>query len=213
MQSTSLSKKEQVDSMKAYYSFHAKIYDLSRWTFLFGRKSIIQNLKAVAPESRSILEVGCGTGYNLERLAKAFPKAKIIGMDVSAQMLAKAKERLEAYDAQISLQEKPYQLDTTSHLGKLDLILFSYSLSMINPQWEELLRQAFSDLRPGGLIALVDFYDSPFPWFKRHMKNNHVRMDSHIMPVLKDLFQTEFEEINPAYLGVWKYFSFIGIKS
>ena len=45
------------------------------------------------------------------------------------------------------------------------------------------------------------------------MKNNHVRMDGHIMPVLKELFQTEFEEISSAYLGIWKYFRFLGIKA
>ena len=151
------SERHQVESMRAYYRFHAKIYDLTRWSFLFGRKAIIKNMESVAPKTRSILEVGCGTGYNLEMLAKTFPKAKITGMDVSAQMLEKAKERLKEFDAQIVLEEKAYQAGSNHNLGKLDLILFSYSLSMINPHCKELIEQAYQDLRPGGIIATVDF--------------------------------------------------------
>ena len=34
----------QVEDMKAYYAFQAKIYDLTRWSFLFGRDRIIKQL-------------------------------------------------------------------------------------------------------------------------------------------------------------------------
>lgn len=203
---------QQVETMQNYYQFHAKIYDLTRWSFLFGRKAIIQHAIDASPECRSVLEVGCGTGHNLVHLAENFTKAKIIGMDVSAQMLEKARENTDAFQAQLVLEEKAYEKGEYSWTGKLDMILFSYSLSMVNPFWKELLEQAHKDLRPGGIIAVVDFHDSPLGWFKRHMGNNHVRMDGHIMPVLKELFQTEFEEISRAYLGLWKYFRFVGVK-
>lgn len=203
----------QVERMQKYYQFHAKIYDLTRWSFLFGREAIIKHALDANPECRSILEVGCGTGHNLSLLAQHFTKAKIIGLDVSAQMLEKARENTEPYQAQLVLEEQAYERGNFSWTGKLDMILFSYSLSMINPFWKELLEQAHKDLRPGGIIAVVDFHDSPLGWFKSHMGNNHVRMDAHIVPVLKELFQTEFEEISGAYLGLWKYFRFVGIKA
>jgi S-adenosylmethionine-diacylgycerolhomoserine-N-methlytransferase len=83
---------------------------------------------------------------------------------------------------------------------------------MINPQWEELLQQAYNDLKPGGFIAVVDFHDSRFNWFKRHMGNNHVRMDGHLLPALSQLYKTVFVRIVKAYAGVWEYVLFVGRK-
>ncbi len=39
-----------------------------------------------------ILEVGCGEGFVLSRLAKLFPQAEIVGVDIDDQALTKAKE-------------------------------------------------------------------------------------------------------------------------
>ncbi|MCB0666402.1 MAG: class I SAM-dependent methyltransferase, partial [Saprospiraceae bacterium] len=80
------------------------------------------------------------------------------------------------------------------------------------PQWEQLIQQAGRDLAPGGYIAVTDFHNSQFSWFRTHMSNHHVRMDGHILPVLQDHFQPDLQLIKSAYLGVWDYFLFIGKK-
>lgn len=201
---------QQVDTMQNYYRLHASIYDLTRWSFLFGRKGLIRRTQVLHPEAKRILEVGCGTGIQLVSLTQHFPKAKIWGMDVSENMLQKSEKRIENYKDRVDLIQAPYQLGKSHFQDSLDLILFSYSLSMINPQWEELLEQASRDLKPGGLIAVVDFYDSRFPWFKRHMGNNHVRMDAHMTPVLEKYFAPLLNQTYPAYWGVWQYFMYIG---
>jgi len=197
--------------MQRYYRLQSKIYDATRWTFLFGRKRIIRKLPvSERTATLDILEVGCGTGYNLERLARRFPNARLTGMDVSADMLQRSAKRLSIWSDRIVLLEQPYGEENLSFKGKFDLILFSYSLTMINPQWEALIAQAKLDLKPGGMIAVVDFSDSPFPWFKRHMANNHVRMDGHLLPVLKNLFLPVEANIRKAYAGFWQYLIFIG---
>jgi S-adenosylmethionine-diacylgycerolhomoserine-N-methlytransferase len=84
---------------------------------------------------------------------------------------------------------------------------------MINPQWEELIRQAKADLKPGGVIAVADFFDSRFEWFKTHMGNNHVRMDGHLLPLLEQEFTTLSHVVKPAYGGVWDYFVHLGRKA
>lgn len=202
---------EQAQTMQRYYRLQSKIYDATRWTFLFGRKRIIRKLPvSERTPTLEILEVGCGTGYNLERLARRFPNARLTGMDVSADMLQRSAKRLSIWSDRIVLLEQPYGEENLSFKGKFDLILFSYSLTMINPQWEALIAQAKLDLKPGGMIAVVDFSDSPFSWFKRHMANNHVRMDGHLLPVLKNLFLPVEVNIRKAYAGVWQYLIFIG---
>jgi S-adenosylmethionine-diacylgycerolhomoserine-N-methlytransferase len=41
-----------------------------------------------------VLEVGCGTGRNLVKLARAYPEARLFGLDVSREMLASASAAL-----------------------------------------------------------------------------------------------------------------------
>ena len=100
-------KNEQHAALQGYYQFHAKIYDNTRWSFLFGRQAIIAQIgKYATPQT--ILEVGCGTGKNLVALANAFPTATITGVDVSADMLAVARRNLGAQQRQVQLIAKAY---------------------------------------------------------------------------------------------------------
>jgi S-adenosylmethionine-diacylgycerolhomoserine-N-methlytransferase len=202
----------QAENIRRYYQFQSRIYDATRWTFLFGRKEIIDRLPLSRKAEIDIMEIGCGTGRNLSHLARLFPNARITGIDVSGHMLRIAGRRLRKFEPRIQLLEKPYALGDDEFSNGIDLILFSYSLTMINPQWEELLRQAAADLRPGGLIAVVDFHDSRFSWFKNHMADHHVRMDGHLLPVLSRLFTSELKEVKSAYGTAWQYFLFMGRK-
>jgi len=56
-------------ALEKYYKTHSKIYDVTRWSFLFGRNALI---KAIARYCRPewILEIGCGTGKNLAALSR-----------------------------------------------------------------------------------------------------------------------------------------------
>ena len=79
------------EDTNAYYRFHAKIYDCSRWLFLFGRDGLIEDI--VLKKPRRVLEVGCGTGRNLLRLKKSLPEAELYGVDASPEMLSRAKRK------------------------------------------------------------------------------------------------------------------------
>ena len=203
---------EQNRAMRRYYRLQSKIYDATRWSFLFGRRSMIRDLPFSAQAPFRALEVGCGTGYNLVRIARHFPAASLTGLDVSADMIGRARCRTAPFGARIRLHGRPYTSGETGFAEKFDLILFSYALTMINPQWADLIEQAGHDLRPGGWIAVTDFHDSPLPWFKRHMAGHHVRMDGHLLPALEARFQTESARVRPAYGGIWSYLSYLGRK-
>jgi S-adenosylmethionine-diacylgycerolhomoserine-N-methlytransferase len=83
---------------------------------------------------------------------------------------------------------------------------------MINPGWEHVIRCAYDDLAPGGLFTVVDFHDSTQPLFKWWMRENHVRMDGHLLPELTSKCKSETVEIHKAYIGMWEYLLFIGQK-
>lgn len=202
---------KQQQAMRRYYRWQSRIYDMTRWSFLFGRKSVLRHLPFSREDRLQVLEVGCGTGKNLVALASRFPKASITGLDVSRDMIKAAEKKTSRFRNRMELIELPYG-KLPGFAEKFDIILFSYSLTMINPQWLDLLEQSKLDLKKGGYIVVVDFHDSRWPWFKGHMANNHVRMDSHLLPVLKKLFHNHAVCVKTAYGNLWEYVRFVGRK-
>lgn len=202
---------EQQQAMQRYYRWQSAIYDATRWSFLYGRESVLNHIPFSKSASLQILEVGCGTGKNLVALAEKFPNATITGVDVSEDMIKASEQKTAIYGDRIQLRNMPYEAHP-ENIGKYDLVLFSYSLTMINPHWFELLKQAKTDLKKGGCVVVADFHDSPLNWFKKHMGNNHVRMDGHLLPVLEKMFLRHFVSVKSAYGFVWQYVQYVGRK-
>lgn len=142
--------------MDEVYRGQRHIYDLTRKYYLFGRDTLIAGLGA-RPGMR-VLEVACGTGRNLAKVGKAWPGARLFGLDISAEILKSAaaslgtKARLGQGDA--------CSFDPQSVLDEaaFDRIILSYSLSMI-PDWERALDHAAGLLAPHGQLHIVDFGD------------------------------------------------------
>ncbi|MCB0125939.1 MAG: class I SAM-dependent methyltransferase [Caldilineaceae bacterium] len=197
-------------SLTRYYQFHAKIYDATRWSFLFGRAALIHSAGARCRATR-ILEVGCGTGHNLRALAQAYPEAEITGIDLSPDMLTIAEKSLGAYRDRIRLRQEAYGPHRAAQ-PRYDLILFSYALTMFNPGWDAAIDCAHRDLFLDGTIAVVDFHRTAVAPFERWMATNHVRMTGHLLPKLRTHFSPIACEVAPAYAGLWHYFLFLGKK-
>ncbi|MEQ1744224.1 MAG: class I SAM-dependent methyltransferase [Saprospiraceae bacterium] len=211
MNTSTTSIAEQETAMRQYYRLHAAIYDATRWTFLFGRNRILHLLPH--NDELAIAEVGCGTGKNLRRLAGMRPRWHLIGIDVSPEMLGRASKRLSSFSRRLQLFEKPYGTGSFHLTEPVDIILFSYALTMFNPGWESAIEQAWHDLKPGGRIAVVDFHDTPFAWFRRWMGYNHVQMDHHLLPVLVKRFVPTTRIVRTGWFGLWRYFILIGEKN
>jgi S-adenosylmethionine-diacylgycerolhomoserine-N-methlytransferase len=202
----------QEAAMRGYYRWQSLIYDLTRWSFLFGRNEILTRLPVAAGTDLCLLEVGCGTGRNLLRLAKKHPNMRLMGLDVSPDMLQRAAKATESYSRRILLLEKAYGPAPVALPQVPDMVLFSYALTMFNPGWEQAIAQARADLPDGGYIAVVDFHDTPSRLFRWWMGKNHVRMDGHLLPLLEKTFQTEYRSTRSAFFGLWRYVIFIGKK-
>lgn len=141
--------------MERMYRPQIGLYDLTRKPYLLGRDRLLATMP-LAPGDL-VCEVGCGTGRNLQRLARRDPTLRLFGLDASAAMLERARQRRCASLAR-GLAEA---LDPRVQFGvdrPFDRIFFSYALSMI-PEWQNALTRALAALRPGGTLAIVDFGD------------------------------------------------------
>jgi S-adenosylmethionine-diacylgycerolhomoserine-N-methlytransferase len=193
-------------ALEGFYHFHAAIYDWSRPLLLRGRAQAVAAL-ALAPGER-VLDVGCGTGWSLPRLARR--GASVTGIEPCAAMRARASERLArlALAEAVRLDPRPYG-SHAEYEGRVDAILFSYSLSMI-PPFTEVLERARRDLRPGGRIVVVDFLDSAGP-VGFGLRRSHVHLGPARLEELRRLFEPQRTRIRS--LGLWSYFVFCGERA
>jgi S-adenosylmethionine-diacylgycerolhomoserine-N-methlytransferase len=162
-------------AIQRFYRLHARIYDETRWPFLYGRRRAVAALD-LRPDSR-VLEVGCGTGLNLRYILEYLdPEAgALVGVDYSPDMLRQAEKRIAARGWQnVAL----HQADAaTLDLGRrFDAILFAFSVAVI-PNWSAALERACEHLTPGGRLVVLDFGRfekwGPFGtlfrwWLRRH---------------------------------------------
>ena len=147
--------------MDRMYRRQRHIYDLSRKFYLLGRDEAILRLGA-APGA-SVLEIGCGTGRNLVKVARAYPESRLYGLDLSREMLATAAAALAraGLSTRIALaRADATAFDPAALFGRaqFDRVLISYALSMI-PPWRDTLARALDVLSPGGSLHVVDFGD------------------------------------------------------
>ena len=83
---------------RAAFDRQASTYDTTR----YGRHARRLHADVVAAAQSfpfaAVLDVGCGTGATLEAIVRAHPEVHAWGIDLSAEMIAKARERLAGAD-------------------------------------------------------------------------------------------------------------------
>jgi S-adenosylmethionine-diacylgycerolhomoserine-N-methlytransferase len=141
--------------VQRFYRLHSRVYDYTRWLFLFGRKQAVSAL-GLRPDSR-VLEVGCGTGLNFRYILELLDlqRGRLLGVDFSEHMLVRARRRASRCGwSNVQLMQADAAVLQLSQ--QFDAILFAYSLAMI-PDWQGALERAHDHLRPGGRIVVHDF--------------------------------------------------------
>ncbi len=104
-----------------------------------------------------MLEIGCGTGRNLIKAARAYPEARFYGLDVSREMLdtAEAAIRRAGLAERIAVaQGDATAFDPDALFGRaaFERVMISYALSMI-PPWREALAPGARRRRAGRRAA------------------------------------------------------------
>jgi SAM-dependent methyltransferase len=97
---------------------------------------------------RSILEIGCGTGFVLTGVGKGFPQVRLAGSEVFREGLAFAASRMQSAELlQMDARDIPFA-EEFDVIGAFDV------LEHIEED-EEVLRQMYAAVKPGGGIILT----------------------------------------------------------
>ena len=147
--------------MDRMYRHQRRIYDATRRYYLLGRNHLRDDL--MPPPGGTVLEVGCGTAYNLIGLARRYPQARLHGFDISTEMLSSARQSVERHGAKSAItlaigDATEFDAHAMFGIADFDRIFTSYTLSMI-PGWQAVLSQMARQVSPGGSIHVVDFGD------------------------------------------------------
>lgn len=148
-----------IDTVKAAYGRYARIYDTVFGPVLQpGRKAVIEALR-LRPGER-VLEVGVGTGLSLP----LYPDdVRVTGIDVSRDMLAKARARsakrgLENVEALLEMDAEAMGFPDAS----FDKVVAMYVVSVVEDP-VRLLEELHRVCKPGGEIFLVNHVHSDNP--------------------------------------------------
>ena len=146
--------------MDSVYRRQRHVYDFTRKYYLFGRDRLIHELD-LKPDAK-VVEIGCGTGRNLVKLAKCYPGANFYGLDASREMLKTAERAIahSGFSSRIQLAHGLAEDLSPAMFGRdapFTDAIFSYSLSMI-PDWKQALTRAGGAIGQGR-VHIVDFGD------------------------------------------------------
>ena len=116
---------------------------------------LLERLDYVNLQPETVLDLGCGTGYALPKLAKRYKKAQIIGLDIAEPMLTVAKKAHQSWlNPMVFLVADGENLPLADK--SVDLIFSNFAL-----QWYHDLQSTFTEfnrvLKPGGLLMFTTF--------------------------------------------------------
>jgi ubiquinone/menaquinone biosynthesis C-methylase UbiE len=161
-----------LSSIEHTYQNWAKVYDWLTPIYLLGNEKRLRRETIVSlhlQPGQTVLDIACGTGRNfpliLERIG---PAGRLVGVDYTAAMLARARERVEreGWKNVELIQADAARID----LGrKFDAALCTLAIGVI-PDYRDALHRMVAHVKPGGRMAIGDakrssrLFGRPFNW-------------------------------------------------
>lgn len=149
------------DRLESFYSAQAGDYDEFRKRLLFGREEMLKDVAASHGSGGIWVDMGGGTGANLEMMGDEaiMSFAKVYVVDLCGPLLEVARKRCEerGWHNVVLVEDDATTWVPEEGFGQVDVLTFSYSLTMI-PDWFAAVEHAAALLRPNGLLGVADFY-------------------------------------------------------
>jgi phosphatidylethanolamine/phosphatidyl-N-methylethanolamine N-methyltransferase len=147
-------------SVLSAYARAAPLYDVVFGRLLEpGRQLMVETAARLQPQR--VLEVGVGTGLTLAGYPAA---AQVVGIDLSPEMLERARRRAEAMpgrDIQLELMNAEQM---SFEVGSFDCVTLPYVLS-VTPDPARLVREIRRVCRPDGRVLIVNHFSGSRAWW------------------------------------------------
>jgi SAM-dependent methyltransferase len=150
----------------ALFEALAAVEPESFW-FRARNRLIVSTVRRHFPEGRSLLELGCGTGFVLEALRDALPGWRLVGSELYEEGLAVARRRLPELElVQLDARSLPYR-EEFGVVGAFDMLEHVEEDEAVLAQMHEAVSAG------GGVVLLVPQH--PRLWSAMDDIAHHVR--------------------------------------
>jgi SAM-dependent methyltransferase len=138
--------------------FNQAIAESTQGLQVVTAKKILPGLAGLAERlagGGAILEIGCGTGNFLLQAAKAFPGARLAGVDIDDESLAKARDKVQ--EAGLAGRVSVHREKVDDAAGAFDAVVMIEVLHEIAPEIRPaVVGAAARTLKAGGWMVIID---------------------------------------------------------
>jgi len=141
------------------YRHIAAFYDLLDLPFEYGR---YRRIRPILFEglSGTLLDAGVGTGRNMAYYPRG---SKVVGIDLSPAMLARARRRRDRLGLDVDLEEMDV-LHTSFADDSFDAVVATFLFCVLAPEQQATaLRELARICKPGGQIRILEYAYSKHP--------------------------------------------------
>ena len=145
-----------IEEMSAFFAARVEGYDEHMLNDVVGcREGYARLAQALPADARDVLDLGCGTGLELDALFARFPDLRVTGIDMTEEMLRALREKHP--DKALRLIRGDYFACDFGR-GAFDAVVSFESLHHFpRAQKLGLYRRVFAALRPGGAFCNGDY--------------------------------------------------------
>lgn len=139
-----------LEEMGAFFAARLSGYEehMSQW-----REGYRRMAELVPPDAKELLDVGCGTGLELDELLRLRPDIRVTGVDLSKEMLGRLNEKHPDVTA-VCADYLKYQ----PRAGSFDAAISFETLHHLTPGQKALVFSHILDaLKPGGEYIQADY--------------------------------------------------------
>lgn len=161
----------KLERMDDFFAARVDGYDEHMRTTIEGASDFYAYTASLLPmgSGNRVLDLGCGTGLELEEYFRLNPDAEVTGIDLSEAMLKALKEKLP--DRKINLLIGSY-FDVPFGEKAYDAVVSVESLHHFPAeQKERLYRKLYAALKDNGCFALTDYFAESEELEKEYFRN------------------------------------------
>ena len=153
--------------------------------------AILEMLPEALSQPGRILELGVGTGNLTQQVLERLPGSHVVGYDLSAHMLAQAREKLTPVIDRVQLIEA--DISHATFVGPFDMVISAIAVHHVPPRAKPALcHRLHAALRPGGVLIIGDTFQAPTPALDDTYRR--LRAANHTAPVQDSAAYTAYRQ-------------------